>query len=229
MEITQFSNFIGYKPKKSCQVGQRTLFEDAFKTEAGQLTENRVAIENLWKEIANAYSKKGRHYHNLAHLDNFFTELLQVKELIKDWQTIVFSIAYHDLIYNPLKQDNEERSAEKASNKLALINAPDDQRDKCRRQILATKGHQLSPDVDTNYFTDADLAILGSGFEEYDAYTRQIRKEYKYFPNLIYSPGRMKVLQHFLQMEKIFKTSFFADKYEKQARINLTRELKTLS
>ena len=210
-------------------MNQRSLFEDAFKTEAGQLTDNGVAIDNLWKEIAYAYSKKGRHYHTLAHLDNVFSELLQVKELIRDWQTIVFSIAYHDLVYDSLKQDNEERSAEEASNKLALINAPDVQRDKCKRQILATKGHQLSTDADTNYFTDADLSILGSDFDEYDEYARQIRKEYKYFPNLIYKPARKKVLQHFLQMEKIFKTSFFADKYEKQARINLNRELETLS
>jgi len=229
MEITQFSNFIRYKPKKSFQVHRGPLFEDAFRTEAGRLTDNKLTIDNLWKEIANAYSTKGRHYHNLAHLDNVFSELLQVKELIKDWQTIIFSIAYHDFIYNPLKQDNEEGSAEDASHKLAMLNASNEQKDKCSRQILATKGHQLSPDTDTNYFTDADLAILGSDFDAYDQYARQIRKEYKYFPNLIYNPGRKKVLNHFLQMEKIFKTSFFADKYEKQARINLKRELETLS
>lgn len=208
---------------------QGSLFEDAFRTEAGQLTDNKVTIDNLWKEIANAYSKKGRHYHNLTHLDNVFIELLQVKELIKDWQTIIFSIAYHDLIYDPLKQDNEERSAEEAWNKLAFLIAPNEQKEKCRNQILATKGHQLSPDADTNFFTDADLAILGSDFEAYDEYARKIRKEYRYFPNLIYNPGRKKALKHFLQMEKIFKTSSFAGKYEKQARINLKRELETLS
>ena len=208
---------------------QGSLFEDTFRTEAGRLTDNKVSIDNLWKDIATAYSKKGRHYHNLAHLDNVLSELLQVKELINDWQTIIFSIAYHDFIYDPLKQDNEELSAEVASNKLALLNASNEHKDKCSRQILATKGHQLSPDPDTNYFTDADLAILGSEPDTYDEYTRQIRKEYKYFPNLTYNPGRKKVLKHFLQMEKIFKTSFFAGKYEEQARINLKKELETLS
>ena len=93
---------------------------------------------------------------------------------------------------------------------------------------MATKLHGLNTDSDTNYFMDADLAILGADDDLYNLYTRQIRKEYKFYPDLLYKPGRRKVLQHFLQMDSIYKTSYFKDKYEWQARKNIKRELMDL-
>ena len=92
--------------------------------------------------------------------------------------------------------------------------------------------HKTSPgtrDDDTNYFTDADLSILGSDSDSYLTYTKQIRKEYSYFPDLLYKPGRRKVLEHFLEMGNIFKTKYFQDKFEIQAKINILGELKSLS
>jgi predicted metal-dependent HD superfamily phosphohydrolase len=48
------------------------------------------------------------------------------------------------------------------------------------------------------------------------------------YPDFLYRPGRRKVLQHFLDMERIFKTEEFASKFEKQARVNLGWELRGL-
>ena len=206
-------------------MAQGSVFEIIYKSEISKFAIDPGVIVGFWKEIQFAYSKKGRHYHNLDHLDSVVGELLQVKELIKDWQMIVFSLAYHDFIYNPLRQDNEEKSAEVAEQKLVSLNASQEQITKCREQIVATKGHGSSQDNDTNFFTDADLAILGSDSKTYENYRMLIRKEYKYYPDLVYKPGRKKVLRHFLDMERIYKTSYFFDKYEKQARININDEL----
>ena len=151
-----------------------------------------TSIDSYWNEIQENYSKPNRYYHNLTHLDHLFQELNEAKTFIEDWQTIVFSIAYHDIIYNALKNDNEEKSAILAQERLHSINVPFPQAEKCRNQILATKGHHLSVEPDTNYFTDADLAILGSDENSYDLYTKKIRKEYKFFPDLVYKPGRKK-------------------------------------
>ncbi|HET7178254.1 MAG TPA: hypothetical protein VFI14_00955 [Chryseosolibacter sp.] len=52
-----------------------------------------------------------------------------------------------------------------------------------------------------------------------------MRREYSMYPDFLYRPGRRKVLQYFLDMERIFKTEEFASKFEKQARGNLEREL----
>jgi predicted metal-dependent HD superfamily phosphohydrolase len=51
--------------------------------------------------------------------------------------------------------------------------------------ILATKKYEFSDDIDTNYFTDSDLAILGKSSEVYQKYREQIRTEYYIYSDLI--------------------------------------------
>jgi predicted metal-dependent HD superfamily phosphohydrolase len=178
----------------------------------------------LWNEIEKNYSKPNRYYHNLTHLDNLVTELLPYQNRFSNWDVIVFAIAYHDIIYNTLKSDNEEKSADLAVERLKEISFPENLISKCKAIILATKKHEMADD-ETNLFTDADLSILGSEPKTYKIYAQQIRKEYKIYPNLVYNPGRKKVLTHFLGMARIFKTDGFFKKYELQARINLNEEL----
>jgi predicted metal-dependent HD superfamily phosphohydrolase len=99
---------------------------------------------------------------------------------------------------------------------------------RCSQLILATKDHAVSPDPDFIFFTDADLSILGKDNDVYTNYCQQIRKEYKYYPDIIYKPGRQKVLNHFLGMKHIYKTPYFQDLYEEKARKNLEKELTLL-
>ena len=204
------------------------MFETIFKTELTAIRTEDILIDKLWLEIASNYSKRNRHYHNLHHLDNLADELVKISTKLNDWPTIIFSIAYHDIVYNILKQYNEEKSADFAIKRLKLLKIPEDKITVCKEQILATKGHNISVDDDTNYFIDADLAILGSEYEIYRVYIQQIRKEYKFYPDLLYNPGRKKVLNHFLQMDAIYKTHYFTSKYEQQARKNIEYELKEL-
>ncbi|MBE7170211.1 MAG: hypothetical protein INR73_06455 [Williamsia sp.] len=205
------------------------MFEQAFKTQLSLLTNDDTLVEKLWGEIKTGYSKKSRHYHNLSHLDNLLAELLPLQDTIQDWQTLLFSMAYHDIIYNTLKNDNEQKSAELAIDRLAKLPTPLSQQEKCFAQIMATREHSLSGDNDTNLFTDADLAILGADTDRYNQYAKEIRREYRFYPDAIYKPGRQKVLQHFLAMPAVYKTSFFHEKYEAQARVNLQQEWEGLS
>ncbi|RKS25224.1 putative metal-dependent HD superfamily phosphohydrolase [Flavobacterium endophyticum] len=181
----------------------------------------------LWLEIKKNHSSKKRHYHNLSHLENLFEELIPIKQEFEDWDTIQFSIYYHDIVYKTTRSDNEEKSAQLAVERLEQISYPEDKIQKCKRQILATKLHAVA-DPDTNLFTDADLSILGKSWEVYATYYQQIRKEYSIYPDFMYTNGRKKALQHFLDMEYIFKTSYFQNKYESQARRNLEKELQIL-
>lgn len=183
-------------------------------------------VSSLWEEIEKKYSAADRHYHNLVHLDNLSKELIPVKEQFNNWDTAVFSIVYHDVVYNVLKQNNEEKSADHAEKKLASIAVPAVEVQKCRTMILATKSHQASDDHEVDLFTDADLSILGAPDAAYETYFKQIRKEYGIYPGLVYCPGRKKVLQHFLTMPRIFKTNYFFEKYETQARKNLASEVR---
>ena len=188
------------------------------------LVQNTLA-EELWSEIETHYTESHRYYHNLHHLEYLLQQLVLVKEHISDWDTMLFSLYYHDIIYDPAKNDNEEQSAELAAARLRSLGLKED---KVVSQILATKGHAVSADHDTNLFTDADLSVLGERWNEYKNYADKIRKEYAIYPDLVYNPGRKKVLKHFMDMERIFKTDLFFVKLEDNAKRNLQKESEIL-
>ena len=191
-------------------------------------SDNEILKTDYWKEIEKSYSQKSRKYHNLTHLENIILELEEVKDKISDYDSILFSIFYHDIIYKATSKDNEEKSAEIAKTRLEKLNIPQEKITRIYNQILATKSHKKSEVSDTNFLLDADLAILGQDWKIYENYTQQIRKEYSIYPDFMYKPGRKKVLIHFLEFEEIFKTDYFKGKYEEKARENIQRELEII-
>lgn len=204
------------------------MLNETFVSLLKNYTADEHLIHELWLEIEENYSGKKRYYHTLTHLENLLIQLLEVKEEIQNWDVILFTIFYHDIIYNSLKLDNEEKSAELAKQRLQQLSFPDVMIEECVEQILATKSHMASINSDTNYFLDADLSVLGQSWEIYSEYYKNVRKEYSIYPDLIYNPGRKKVLHHFLEMSCIFKTTAFYDKFEVQAKQNLQKELTVL-
>ncbi|WP_201919387.1 HD domain-containing protein [Aquimarina mytili] len=186
-------------------------------------------MKSLWREIEKKHTKKNRYYHNLSHLEHLYTQLTKVKDEIQDWEMILFALFYHDYVYNILKQDNEEKSARKAVAVLKQLKVEENRIALCKKIIVATKGHNTSKNNDVNYFTDADLSILGMEWEDYNIYFKQVRKEYKYYPDFVYNKGRIKVLQHFIAMPRIYKTDYFYATYELKAKENLQQEVDLLS
>jgi len=177
----------------------------------------------LWDEIMVAHTTSSRYYHTLTHLENLYKELVSIKNVIEDWESIIFAIVYHDFVYDISSADNEAQSAEIAINRLQEINYPASKTERCKAHILATKTHKTAADNDTNLFTDADLSILGTDWENYKEYALNIAKEYARMP--MFKLGRKGVMLNFLKMSRLFKTEYFHDKYEAQARNNIQREI----
>ncbi len=182
-------------------------------------------IRTLWSKISKAYSQKNRYYHNLSHIDTIYQQLSSVKNEIEDWDMVLFALFYHDYIYKVHKQDNEQKSALCAEKTLQTLGISTERISNCTAIILATKGHSVSEIKDINIFTDADLSILGFPQKKYIQYLKQVRKEYKMYPNLLYNPSRKKVLESFLDMKSIYKTDYFKDNFETQARENIQYEI----
>lgn len=188
-------------------------------------TNNIGLINEFWNEIVNCYSSKGRHYHNMDHLEYMIKLAHNYKSEIVDFDTLLFSIFYHDIVYNTQRSDNELESAQLAGNRLERLGLISDQVVKCHEQIMATKEHNNDTNADINSLVDFDLAILGDEPERYLEYTKKIRKEYSIYSDFMYTKGRRKVLRHFLEMESIFKTEEFKVNFEQRARKNLKVEL----
>ena len=204
------------------------MLKDTFIQLVSKYTTNNIVAYELWTEIEQNYSNKNRHYHTLQHLDSLLEQLTEAKNEIQNWDAILFTLYYHDIVYNALKSDNEEKSAALAKTRMTQIAVSTQTIELCYNQILATKSHQTSSNSDTNYFTDADLAVLGKSWETYATYYKNVRKEYAVYPDFLYNRGRKKVIKHFLAMDRIFKTDFFYYKFETQAKQNLTQELNLL-
>ncbi|MDE0535975.1 HD domain-containing protein [Tenacibaculum sp. L6] len=204
------------------------MLKNTFLSLAANYSDDKVLNLTLWEEIVKNHTDKKRYYHTLVHLENLLFQLSQVKTEISSWNTILFTLFYHDVIYNSLKSNNEEKSTEFAIERMQLLYVPKEIIKRCENHILATKHHKVSEDTDTNYFTDADLAILGSNWETYEQYYKNVRKEYAVYPSLVYNPGRKKALKHILTMDNIFKTEYFHQKFEKAARENIQREIDLL-
>lgn len=202
----------------------KNIFFDLLK----KYTNDESLVSKFWSEIEVNYSGSKRYYHTLPHLENLMQILTPIKAKINDWDTLLFTLFYHDVIYNATKSDNEEKSAELAIVRMQIIGIENTHIEKCKTQILATKKHLPNTDSDTNYFTDADLSVLGQDWETYSNYYKNVRKEYAIYPNILYNAGRKKVLKHFLAMDSIYKTDYFYQEFEQKAKENLEQELTLL-
>ena len=143
------------------------VVERIFKELLGRYNFGPDIAESYWKEISDAYSRKGRYYHTLKHLEDLIDEITSCPE-INDLDTVLFSVFYHDIVYNVFNSDNEAQSAVIAGQRLDSMHVREEVIVKCKAQILATKDHAWSDDSDTNYFTDADLlssAVCGQNMK----------------------------------------------------------------
>ena len=75
---------------------------------------------------------------------------------------------------------------------------------------------------------DMDLAILGAPEARYDEYAKQIRTEYRIYPDEMYASGRKAVLHSFIQKERLYFTEEMSELLGEHARENMRRELGSL-
>ena len=186
--------------------------------------------ERLWTEIEKHYSGKNRHYHNLIHLEKMMEAYFEHIDYIKQKETILFSIFYHDIIYQPIRRDNEEKSAKLMKNRLEQIQLPQTIIENCYRQIMQTKTHRIfiNHQEDDKYLLDFDLEVLSRNWEAYKTYTEQIRKEYWIYPISMYKKGRRSAMLSFLKRDSIYHTAYFKREKEESARQNILRELEEI-
>ena len=191
-------------------------------------TDNSALINEFYADIKKRYSSSGRYYHNLEHILKMLNTIKQYEgaELFTD--NIYFAAWYHDVIYNPLRKDNEKLSADFAERQLKQLNVEKDNIDVIKHLIIRTQNHFFTENNENDelkLFLDADIETLGSKRDVYIKNTHNIRKEYKVIPDIIFNKGRRKILNKFLDTEYIYRTEYFRNKYEKQARENIAWEL----
>jgi predicted metal-dependent HD superfamily phosphohydrolase len=197
------------------------------------LVQSGVVVEEAAQiagEVENRYSEVDRYYHTLEHIVATLSVIESLQDKTQNLVALKLAAWFHDAIYDSKAKDNEEQSAAymrkilgAAGVALALI-------EQTERLILATKTHQAANnDTDCQILLDADLSILGNPAEEYETYRHKIRLEYAWVPEEQYRTGRIQVLEKFLQRARLYYTHPMYERYEMQARVNLRKEIESLS
>ena len=192
-------------------------------------TSDKDIQDNSFQMLKERYSEKSRFYHNLSHVKTLLDLLESLDNNAQDHNAIRFSIWFHDVVYDTKANDNEAESARLASQLMSKLHVDVETMEVVNSLILATKDHSGDNLSEANrLFLDMDLAILGMREEIYKKYSRAIREEYFWVPELIYRRERRKILKSFLAREGIYFTDEMKKRFEEQARKNINGEINSL-
>ena len=182
-----------------------------------------------FKALTFAYSQDNRHYHNLTHINDCLEQLNTCALPATRADAIMLALWFHDAIYCWRSSNNEIESANWADKFLANNDAGCALRQSVEGLILATSHFVPEPRTgDQLTIIDIDLSILGRDPGHYQHYETAIRREYSQVPDMVFRRERKKVLQSFLERDRIFVTEQFHTLYEERARANLAQAIAAL-
>ncbi|MFP5448094.1 MAG: phosphohydrolase [Alphaproteobacteria bacterium] len=178
-----------------------------------------------------AYQAPQRRYHGLQHIADCLQDLAAVPGLADEPRLrLAYAVWWHDVVYDPTRNDNEAASADVARRDLAALGETSETCAEVARLITLTAGHQVGAnDSEGALLVSIDLAVLGRPPEAYDAYARAIREEYAHVPDAFFRPGRAGVLKRMLEAQPLYPDPGYRARLEQQARANLEREIAALS
>ncbi|MBD9397279.1 N-methyl-D-aspartate receptor NMDAR2C subunit [Pseudomonas sp. PDM11] len=177
---------------------------------------------NLFEALMAAYAQPQRHYHGLQHLEECLAHFGQVRDLAEYPEEVEIALWFHDAVYDVRGTSNERQSADWAVRALLSCEASQPTQNRVEQLIMATRHDAAPVDGDERLLIDIDLSILGAEPERFAEYYRQIRAEYSWVPEPVYSMKRKAVLSSFLARPSIYSTPYFRERFEAQARVNLS-------
>lgn len=178
----------------------------------------------VYQQVIAAWQEAHRHYHSPQHLAECLSlfDMPELQAALQHPPEVEMALWLHDLIYDPMAADNEERSADAARRLLSgLPSIENAVIERIAQMILSTKDH-IAQSPDAQILIDIDLAILGASPTRFAEYEQQIRAEYAWVDADTYVIARQAALAHFAERPKIFQSPLLSMRLEAQARINLS-------
>lgn len=161
--------------------------------------QQRLKTLSFNDDVVNRYDEAHRFYHTFEHLQDVVSYLEKNNSLSDE---LFLAAVYHDAIYDPKSNTNEEDSANLfkadaakaslAANKIASV----------VQLILDTKHHTASNEFSKQLIA-ADLNIFNESNERLLQYEKQIFKEYQFVDYKTYKENRIKVLEKYNQNGKL--------------------------
>jgi predicted metal-dependent HD superfamily phosphohydrolase len=183
----------------------------------------------LYALICVCYAEPHRSYHTMQHLYECFAHFAQIRQDAEHPAEVELAIWFHDSIYQPVRKDNEEKSAAWGRASVIAQGLSEEIGDRIYSLIMATKHDGVPSNRDAEVLVDVDLGIFAADRERFDEYERQVRMEYDWVAEPVYRRERYKILQALLERSPLYSTRLFQADYEPKALKNLDRSLEKLN
>lgn len=178
----------------------------------------------LRSELLQRWNEPLRRYHNETHLRAVLhaVDALEADGESFDGTAVRLAAWFHTAEFDPTGSENNDKSAaftEKVLDPAAPV-------EEVARLVRLMGGHRVEAgDLNGAVLSDADLAVLGSDPDTYEAYSQDVRHEFAHVPGERFVAGRIAALEGLLERRSVFQTRAGRDAWEKQAHANLNREL----
>lgn len=148
-------------------------------------------------QLINAWHEPHRFYHTERHLNFLLKEIeyLFNNNKIKKYEkeALIITAFYHDVVYDPTRQDNEQVSADF----FRKHTKPSKLTDEIYQIILDTQTHQPQGRL-SKIFCEMDMAVVSrANFMSLLHWERQIAKEYQFTDYAVYRQTRLFLLEKF--------------------------------
>jgi predicted metal-dependent HD superfamily phosphohydrolase len=186
-------------------------------------------IDGTGERLLRRWNEPHRRYHDVDHLTAVLKHADRLAAHAEDPDAVRLAAWYHDAIYGGASTD-ETASAQLAAEELAALHIDPALIAEVARLIRLTATHDPAPgDRNGEVLCDADLAVLASLPDAYDAYARAVRAEYGHVDDPGFRAGRARLLRTLLTRPTLFRTPYGRDHWEATARENIERELARLT
>jgi predicted metal-dependent HD superfamily phosphohydrolase len=159
---------------------------------------NNYKIKANINMLLDMWNESHRSYHNLDHyidINRMIKEDYANNKLtMSEYEKLSIANLFHDIIYDPTRKDNEQKSAE------FFISLCLDKKDKdileIKQIILDTATHNATTPL-SEKFNKYDMNIVERDFDSLLIWENGIHEEYKMYGNL-YKTGRLQFLESLL-------------------------------
>ena len=147
--------------------------------------------------VLSMWNESHRSYHNLNHLNDLISQINENKSNFseKEYEKLMLTAVFHDVVYDPASQTNEEDSAK------FLMQCAVDKNNKdildVRKMILDTKTHESTTNLSES-FNNYDMNIVERDFDQLLDWEKGISEEFSVYPKAQYKEGRLKFLESLL-------------------------------
>lgn len=211
----------------------RALRESGLRYTKGQLKADQAARQErliarwpladpgLGSLLLGRWSAPGRRYHDPRHLEHCLDSLAALG--CAD-SVVELAVWFHDAVYEGQAGADEEASARLAETLLPRF-LPTAEVADVARLVRLTAGHLVEPEDERGiHLCDADLSILGAPPADYARYCRDVRVEYAEVPIADFRRGRLRVLEHLLSLDPLYRSVRGQELWAASAEANLSRE-----